>query len=187
MKNTRFFRSYFKMKKSFYIIILACIIPLKPALANPLKIGQTAPDFTLFDQHNTPHTLSQYRGKWVVLYFYPKNNTHGCTTQACSFRDNMNRIIHKKAVVLGVSVDNKKSHVKFAEKYNIPFSLLSDTSKRVTKKYGALLNLLVIKVAKRQSFIIDPNGDIVKIYRKVNPKQHVKTILADLHTLQAEK
>jgi peroxiredoxin Q/BCP len=175
------------MKKAFYIIILTFITILQPALANSLKIGQTAPDFTLYDQHNMPHTLSQYRGKWVVLYFYPKDNTHGCTTQACSFRDNMNRIIHKKAVLLGVSVDNKKSHIKFSEKYNIPFSLLSDTSKQVTKKYGALLNLLVIKVAKRQSFIINPNGDIAKIYKKVNPEKHVKQILADLNSLQMAK
>lgn len=159
-------------------------VTLQPALADQLKIGQAAPDFTLYDQHNTSHTLSQYRGKWVVLYFYPKDNTHGCTAQACSFRDNMNRIIHKKAVILGVSVDNKKSHIKFSEKYNIPFSLLSDTSKQVTMKYGALLNLLVIKVAKRHSFIINPNGDIAKIYKKVNPEQHVKQILADLHSLQ---
>ena len=163
------------------------MIPLKPALATPIQIGQTAPDFTLYDQYNMPHTLSQYRGKWVVLYFYPKDNTIGCTTQACSFRDNINRITHKKAVVLGVSVDSKRSHVKFAEKYNLPFSLLSDTSKQVTKKYGALLNLFVIKVAKRQSFIINPNGDIVKIYRKVNPKQHVNTILTDLQILQTIK
>jgi len=175
------------MKKSLYIVILAYALIIQPSLANPLKIGQTAPDFTLYDQHNIPHTLSQYRGKWVILYFYPKDNTRACTTQACSFRDNMNRIIHKKAVILGVSVDNKKSHVKFAEKYNLPFSLLSDTRKQVTKKYGALLNLLVIKVAKRQSSIINPNGDIVKIYRKVNPEQHVKTILADLHSLQTTK
>lgn len=158
---------------------------MQTAFANQLQIGQTAPDFTLYDQHNIAHTLSQYRGKWVVLYFYPKNNTHGCTTQACSFRDNMNRIIHKKAVIFGISVDNKKSHTKFAEKYNIPFSLLSDTSKQVTKKYGALLNLFVIKVAKRYSFIISPNGDIAKIYKNVDPEQHVKQILLDLGNLQA--
>lgn len=160
------------------------MITLQPAIANQLKIGQSAPDFTLYDQHNVAHSLKQYRGKWVVLYFYPKDNTHGCTAQACSFRDNMNRIIHKKAVILGVSVDNNKSHVKFAEKYNIPFSLLSDTSKQVTRSYGALLNLLVIKVAKRQSFIINPNGDIAKIYKKVDPEQHVKQILLDLNNLQ---
>jgi len=174
------------MNRLIYSIIFTFMI-FNSASANKLKIGQTAPDFTLIDQHNTPQTLSKYRGKWVVLYFYPKDNTPGCTTEACSFRDHINQLINKKAVIFGISVDNSKSHLKFAEENNLPFSLLSDTNKRVTQKYGALLNLFVIKVAKRQSFIINPNGEIVKIYRKVNPKQHVQQILDDLATLQAGK
>lgn len=152
--------------------------------ADELKVGNLAPEFTLMNQNGQSLALNDYRGKWVVLYFYPKNDTPGCTTEACSFRDNINRLIAQKAVVLGVSVDSRQSHAEFAEKYKLPFDLLADEQGAVTKSYGALLDLKVVKFAKRHSFIIDPQGRIAKIYRQVSPKQHVREVMADLNTLQ---
>ena len=155
------------------------------ASAENLQVGQTAPDFTLEDQHRQTHSLSDYRGQWVVLYFYPKNDTPGCTTEACSFRDNINVLIAQQAVVLGVSVDNAESHKAFAEKYKLPFSLLSDSKAEVATQYQAVLNLGLIKFAKRHSFIISPQGKIAKIYRDVDPDRHVKDIMQDLKQLQS--
>ena len=155
------------------------------AHANDLKVGDTAPGFELVNQFGDVVSLQSQQGKWVVLYFYPKNDTPGCTTEACSFRDNINALIAKQAVILGVSVDDKASHKAFAEKYNLPFSLLADENAVVAGQYGALLDLKVIKFAKRHSFIIDPQGTIVKIYRNVDPQAHVRDVMDDLKKLQA--
>lgn len=153
-------------------------------LADSLQVGQTAPSFSLVDQHQQTRQLQDYHGKWVVLYFYPKDDTPGCTTEACSFRDNINKLISKQAVILGVSVDSVADHKKFAEKYNLPFSLLADPKGKVAAQYDALLNLGIIRFAKRHSFIIDPQGNIAKIYRNVDPQKHVADILQDLKQLQ---
>ena len=155
--------------------------------ATPIEVGATAPDFTLVDQGNKPQTLSKMRGQWVVMYFYPKDETPGCTTEACNFRDNILSLRVKKAVVWGISVDNSKSHAEFSEHHKLPFTLLSDPAGKVAKQYNSLLNMVFFKVAKRHSFIIDPNGKIAKIYRNVNPKSHVAEILKDLETLQKER
>jgi len=152
--------------------------------AQPIKVGAIAPDFTLVDQNNKSQTLSKMRGKWVVMYFYPKDETPGCTTEACNFRDNILSLRVKKAEVWGISVDNTKSHAEFAEHHKLPFTLLADPKGRVAKQYGSLLNMVVFKVAKRHSFIIDPKGKIAKIYRNVNPKSHVAEVLKDLESLQ---
>ncbi|WP_029935238.1 peroxiredoxin [Thiomicrospira pelophila] len=168
----------------FFIWSILSFLPLL-AQANNLAVGDKAPDFKLINQHEETISLSDYRGQWVVLYFYPKNDTPGCTTEACSFRDNINALIAQQAVVLGVSVDNAESHKAFAEKYNLPFSLLSDPKAEVAANYGALLNLGLIKFAKRHSFIIAPDGGIAKIYRDVNPDNHVREVMADLKALQA--
>jgi peroxiredoxin Q/BCP len=154
---------------------------------NKIEVGLTAPDFTLNDQKNKSQTLSKMRGKWLVLYFYPKDETPGCVAEACSFRDNIVAIKAKNTVVWGVSVDNQESHSDFSENHQLPFTLLADTDGAVAKKYDALLNLLVFKIAKRHSFIVDPEGRIAKVYRNVNPKTHVAEILKDLHTLQIKK
>jgi len=153
--------------------------------AAPIVVGAIAPDFTLIDQNNEPQTLSKMGGKWVVMYFYPKDETPGCTTEACNFRDNILSLRVKNAVVWGISVDNSKSHAAFSENHKLPFTLLSDPAGKVAKKYGSLLNMVVFKIAKRHSFIIDPNGKIVKIYRNVNPKSHVEEILKDLDILRS--
>jgi len=154
------------------------------AHADDLKVGDMAPDFTLVDQHGNDVSLGAQKGKWVVLYFYPKDDTPGCTTEACSFRDNINKLITQKAVVLGVSVDSKDSHKAFSEKHELPFSLLADVDGNVAQKYDAILDLKIIKFAKRNSFIIDKQGKIAKVYRDVDPSEHVRNVIADLTKLQ---
>jgi Peroxiredoxin len=149
-----------------------------------IQEGAAAPDFNLVDQYNKPHKLSDYKGKWVVLYFYPKDDTPGCTTEACHFRDDISKIRELNAEVLGVSVDNTESHAKFAKKHGLPFPLLSDGDAQVAKSYDALFSLGPIKVAKRHSFIIDPEGKIAKVYRDVKPAEHSDEIIRDLESLQ---
>ena len=162
----------------------ACLLLTASAMADAIAVGQIAPAFRLPDQAGKMHRLSDYRGQWVVLYFYPKDDTPGCTTEACSFRDNISAISAKGAVVLGISVDNSDSHAEFADKYHLPFPLLADKGGKIAQQYGSLLNLIVIKVAKRHSFIIDPKGRIAKIYRDVSPASHVTEIVKALEELQ---
>jgi peroxiredoxin Q/BCP len=164
-----------------------CAGVLFGAQAAELAPGQPAPEFALKDQHGTLQRLSDYRGKWLVVFFYPKDDTPGCTKEACKFRDNFQDITALGAQVLGISVDNAESHARFAEKYQLPFSLLSDGDGAVAKAYGALWSMGPIKVAKRHSFIIDPAGRIAKIYRDVEPERHSGEVINDLRTLQKTK
>ena len=175
------------MKKILNIIKVALSVMffISPAaFAADLKVGDPAPTFELMDQFDKTISLNSEKGKWVVLYFYPKDQTPGCTTEACSFRDNINKLIAQKAVVLGVSLDDRDSHVAFAKKHDLPFSLLADTDGQIAAQYGSLLDFKLFKMAKRHSFIIDPNGNIAKIYRSVDPDNHVREVMADLKTLQ---
>ena len=153
-----------------------------PGLEEKVKLGDKAPEFSLKDQNYKMHSLQQYKDKWLVLYFYPKDDTPGCTTEACNFRDDILKIRALNASVLGVSVDDSKSHSEFAKKYELPFSLLADTGGSLSAKYGALRDGK-IKISKRYTFIIDPAGVIQKIYRNVNPKQHSEQVIADLKQL----
>ena len=141
-----------------------------------------APDFTLPDQSNTLRSLRDYKGKWVVLYFYPKDETEGCIAEACSFRDSHEALLAREAVVLGISKDSAESHNRFIDHYRLPFILLSDPDGQAMKPYGAWLPLL----ARRMTFIIDPNGNIVREYPKVTPAEHATRILADLEALQKQ-
>ncbi len=166
------------------IILMISLLGLFSQSQAAIQLGQSAPDFTLVDQHNKQHTLSDYQGQWVVVYFYPKDDTPGCTTEACSFRDAINHIIAKRAVVFGISLDDVESHQKFSKKNNLPFSILSDADGKVAKQYDSLGDYWVIKFAKRNSFIVNPAGDIAKIYKGVDPQTHVTTVLKDLSTLQ---
>ena len=149
-----------------------------------LNVGDTAPDFTLSDQFGEIHKLSDYRGKIVVLYFYPKDDTPGCTKEACSFRDNFQEYRKRKMVVLGVSKDSTKSHVKFSEKYSLPFTLLSDDDTEVSQAYGVWgLKKFMGKEyygINRMTFIIDEDGQILRIYEKVKPENHAEEILSDI-------
>ncbi len=149
------------------------------------KVGQDAPDFSLPDQNGKQHSLADYRGKWLVLYFYPKNDTPGCTQEACSFRDDLHQLTALGAVVVGVSVDDSSSHAKFAKKYNLPFPLLADTRADVVARYGALLNLGLFRISKRYTFLINPQGKISKVYTKVDTSRHSKEIIDDLKLLLA--
>lgn len=149
------------------------------------EVGAVAPAFRLQDQAGTWHELGEYRGKWVVLYFYPKDDTPGCTTQACEFRDNIFAFNKLGAVILGVSVDDVESHRHFAEEHGLPFPLLADSTKETAKSYGVLRSALgLMEIASRETFIIDPQGHIAKHYRSVDPKGHSLTVLADLKVLQ---
>lgn len=146
-------------------------------------VGEPAPAFRLQDQSGAWHTLDQYRGRWVALYFYPKDGTPGCTTEACAFRDNIFTFEEMGAVVLGVSLDDVESHAEFAEKHSLPFSLLADVDGKVADAYGVLGIFGSMRLAKRQSFVIDPDGNIALHYGKVDPDSHSEDVLADLKRL----
>lgn len=142
-----------------------------------------APDFTLADQHGQSHSLGTYAGKWLVLYFYPKDDTHGCTIEACMFRDGHDDFQALGNVeIVGVSKDSVESHRKFTEKYGLNFTLLSDPDHKIIEAYGAWNHLLG---TRRTTFVISPDGVVVKVYEDVTPKEHAAEILADLKDLQA--
>ena len=155
--------------------------------ADPPAVGSPAPDFRLQDQTGKWHALSDYRGKWVVLYFYPKDNTPGCTTQACEFRDHIFAYRELGAVVLGVSVDDVDSHKAFSDQYNLPFPILADSEKKTATAYGTLAKYVgIAEMARRDTFIIDPQGKVAKHYVKVDPKGHSEAVIADLKQLAAK-
>jgi peroxiredoxin Q/BCP len=154
--------------------------------ASPPTAGAPAPTFTLPDQAGKMVSLADHRGKWVVLYFYAKDNTPGCTSEACDFRDNIFAFKELGAVVLGISVDDISSHRQFAAENHLPFTILADSDKQVARRYGVLHKPLgLMELARRETFIIDPQGVIVKHYRDVEPDRHAKQVLADLKALQA--
>lgn len=146
-----------------------------------LTVGELVPDFTLQDQDGKTHTLSQYRGKKVVLYFYPKDMTPGCTVQAEGMRDSMNDLEAKGIIVLGVSVDDVKSHKKFVEKHNLNFPLLSDTDKKVVEEYGVWKEKSMFGKTymgiQRDTFLIDEEGKLIQHFKKVNPLKHAGQVL----------
>ena len=151
------------------------------------EAGQAAPAFRLQDQTGEWRSLADYRGKWVVLYFYPKDGTPGCTTQACEIRDDIFAFRRANAAVLGVSVDAVNSKKGFAEENNLPLPLLSDTTTTTTKAYGALTSYPQYKlfnISRRDTFIIDPQGRIARRYENVNAEGHSKMVLAELAKLQ---
>ncbi|AXE62165.1 peroxiredoxin [Candidatus Thioglobus sp. NP1] len=169
------------IKPLFFLVFL--LITSSSVLAN-LEVGDKAPNFILNDQNNESHQLSDYEGRWVILYFYPKDDTPGCTTQACDFRDAVKRIIASRSVVFGLSLDSVESHKRFSDKNNLPFSLLSDEEGVAAKSYDSLNNFMGYKSAKRNTFIIDPEGFLSKIYLSVDPKTHSQMVLNDLSLLQ---
>ena len=175
--------------KIFILIGIAIVFYLLRAnvMAAPiLKIGDDAPTFVLPDSQGNQVNLTDYKGKWLVLYFYPKDDTPGCTTEACHFRDDFKFLESLGAKVVGVSIDDSFSHKKFAEKYNLPFPLLSDSSGEVASRYGALNNFLVIKLAKRYTYLINPQGKIAKIYLSIDTSKHSQEIIEDLKTLKQQ-
>ncbi|MEM7433103.1 MAG: peroxiredoxin [Pseudomonadota bacterium] len=155
------------------------------AAADDLVIGNPAPEFELPDQTGQLHSLEDYRDQWVVLYFYPKDETPGCTTQACELRDNIFEFRANNAQILGVSFDDVETHAKFAENHSLPFPLLADTEGKAADAYGVKTRYLGFVVAKRQTFLIDPQGNIAKHYEKVDPDTPSEDVLADLRALGA--
>jgi peroxiredoxin Q/BCP len=150
-----------------------------------------AQKFSLPDENNTVHTLDQYKGKWVILYFYPKDDTPGCTKEACNFRDALSELTSLGVVVLGVSKDSVASHKKFKEKFHLNFPLLSDESKETIKAYNAWGKKKFMgkefEGILRTTYLIDPAGEIAKVYENVNPSEHAKDILSDIHNLNSSK
>lgn len=153
-----------------------------------LQIKNRAPEINLPDQNGTIHKLSDYKGQWVLVYFYPKDDTPGCTTEACALRDNLPKFKTIDAVVLGVSADSVVSHKKFVDKFKLPFTLLADVDKKTVNDYGvwqekSMYGKKYMGIA-RTSFLIDPKGKIAKIYEKVKPEVHAEEVLKDLEQLQ---
>ncbi|MBT3690430.1 thioredoxin-dependent thiol peroxidase [bacterium] len=153
-----------------------------------LKVGDKAPKFNLSDQNGKKHSLLDYKKKWILLYFYPRDNTPGCTKEACTIRDNYNEFKKNKIVVFGVSNDTIEKHKKFAEKFELPFTLLADTEKNLVKSYGVWSKKKFMGKEyfgiSRSSFLISPKGIIAKIYEKVKPADHASEILNDIKLLK---
>jgi len=146
--------------------------------------GQAAPTFTLPNQEGTPVSLDSYKGKWVVLYFYPKDMTTGCTIEAHKFQADLDKYKALNTVILGVSVDTVDSHKQFCTKDSLSFTLLADPDKKVVPQYGSLGNYGPMVIANRNTFLIDPSGKIVKVWTKVDPNVHSADVLATLGELQ---
>jgi len=146
--------------------------------------GQPAPDFSLTTGDGSQVSLKDYKGKWVVLYFYPKDFTSGCTLEAQNFQRDLAKYQNAKAVILGVSVDNAQSHKDFCAKEGLNFKLLADTDAKVSGEYGSTMDYKGAKMAARNTFLIDPQGKIVKVYTGVKPADHSEQVLKDLADLQ---
>lgn len=181
----------------FALLLLGCTAGI--ALAMPPQVGSEAPGFRLQDQDGRWHALADYRGKWVVLYFYPKDQTPGCTTEACEFSENVFAFRDTNAVILGVSVQDVASHKKFEEWLKkeraarvkgtgLPFPLLADDKKQVSATYDVLKRIPIVgELASRQTFIIDPQGRIAKHYPRVTAEGHPQAVLEDLKSLAKGK
>ena len=147
-------------------------------------VGEIAPTFKLQDQNGDWHTLEDYKGQYVVLFFYPKDGTPGCTTEACNFRDNIFAFDDLDTQILGISLDDVESHKEFSEKYSLPYPILADVNQDCADDYGVLGKFMMMTIAKRQSFIIDPQGKILKRYSKVDPVTHTSEVIEDLKSFR---
>jgi peroxiredoxin Q/BCP len=166
------------MNRNFVTTVALLALPLAAAFAAEVpQVGQQAPEFSLPSQEGGPVSLKDYRGKWVVLYFYPKDMTQGCTIEAHNFQQDLPKYEQRNAVIVGVSVDNTDSHKQFCAKESLTFKLLSDTDKKVVDEYGSLGGR---GVASRNTFLVDPSGHIVKVWTGVQPAKHSEEVLAAL-------
>src|SRR5580693_1970841 len=166
------------------VVVLIVLVPRLLSHSPAPSEGSIAPDFTLPSQEGSPVSLKDYRGKWVVLYFYPKDQTAGCTREAHNFQTDEPKYSQRNAVVLGVSLDSVDSHKKFCAKDGLNFKLLADRDGKVSEEYGSLTNLGVAKFAARNTFLIDPSGKVRKAYTRVDPSRHSEDVLAALDRLQ---
>jgi peroxiredoxin Q/BCP len=167
------------------VLVIGLLVGLRSAKAvETPAVGTIAPDFTLNSQEGTPVSLKDFRGKWVVLYFYPKDFTSGCTVEAHNFQRDFAQYEKRGVAIVGVSVDSADSHKQFCTKEGLNFKLLADTDKKVSEEYGSLTNLGLVKFAARHTFIIDPEGKIARVYTSVDPSKHSTEVLSALDDLQ---
>jgi thioredoxin-dependent peroxiredoxin len=176
------------LRVTLFVIVVGVVIFLVPRLFSGSSVipvsGSAASDFTLPSQEGSSVSLKDYRGRWVVLYFYPKDQTPGCTREAHNFQVDQAKYAERHAVVLGVSVDSVDSHKKFCAKEGLHFKLLADSQGKVSQAYGSLTNFGVAKFAKRNTFLVDPSGKVAKVYIGVDPARHSEEVLAELDRLQ---
>ncbi len=165
------------------LVASAVLWMLRPGAQRPE--GSAAPEFELPDQNGRVHRLGDYAGRWLVLYFYPRDDTPGCTREACRFRDDIGLLGDLGAAVVGVSVDDMESHADFARKYQLPFPLLSDPGGKAAAAYGSLLNLGIARFARRHTFIIAPDGRIAARFDKVDPARHAQDVARTLRALRS--
>jgi peroxiredoxin Q/BCP len=167
-----------------FLTLLTAVLLSAPVFAGEIPApGTDAPDFNLQDQNGEWHTLEQYHGQWLAVYFYPRDDTPGCTKEACNFRDNIYAFKAIGAAVVGISVDDVESHKEFSDKYKLPFTILADEDNETAKAYGVLRDYKLVKLASRQSFLIDPEGKVAKHYADVDPDTHTEEVLADIKAL----
>ena len=171
-----------------HLLVVTASVLLSVAVfaSDPPSVNSMAPAFNLQDQNGEWHTLDDYRGQWLAVYFYPKDDTPGCTKEACNFRDNIYAFRAIGASVLGISVDDVESHREFSDKYKLPFTLLADVGGTTARDYGVLRDYKLIKIASRQSFLVNPEGKIAKHYEDVDPDTHTQEVLSDIKALMQE-
>jgi len=176
------------MKNRVLILVFSALSLVATALqaGETPETGSKAPGFNLQDQNGDWHKLEDYSGTWLAIYFYPKDDTPGCTTEACNFRDNIYAFKAIGATVVGISVDDVDSHKEFATKYKLPFILLADEEGETADAYGVLRDWKLVQIASRQSFLVNPQGVIVKHYEDVDPDTHTQQVLDDLEAMMAE-
>src|ERR1700726_2111967 len=174
------------LSKTFAAIVLATAsaIGFSAAASNAPAVGTPAPDFTLNSQESKAVSLHDFKGKWVVLYFYPKDFTSGCTVEAHNFQRDLAQYEQKNAVIVGVSMQDEDSHQKFCTKEGLSFKLLADTKQEVSTKYDSVMNIPVAKLSARHTFLIDPQGKVEKVWLDVKPDKHSEEVLAALTGLQ---
>jgi thioredoxin-dependent peroxiredoxin len=184
MRNSRFWGTRLVVSTALAVVLAVGIYEVAGASEKTPAVGSFAPDFTLNSQEGKPVNLHDYRGKWVVLYFYPKDFTSGCTEEAHNFQRDLAQYEQKNAVILGVSVDSADSHQKFCTKEGLNFKLLADTGHKVSEEYGSIMNLGIKKLSARHTFLLNPDGVIVKEYMSVDTGKHSQEVLAALTDLQ---
>jgi len=168
-------------------LVVATLFAVAADQSQPPAVGTQAPAFSLPSQEGAQVSLDQFKGKWVVLYFYPKDFTSGCTVEAHNFQRDIDKYTEKNAVIVGVSVDDVDSHKSFCAKEGLNFKLLADSNHAVVQKYGSIMEYNGMTLAARNTFLIDPTGIIRKVYIKVSPQGHSEEVLADLQQLQSAK
>lgn len=169
---------------AFAATVIAVLVPRVNAVSEQPEVGSTAPDFKLMTNEGKEASLADFKGKWVILYFYPKDFTSGCTLEARNFQRDIAKYEKMNAVILGVSVDTAESHKNFCAKEGLNFKLLSDPDAKVSDSYGSVMDYNGMKLSARNTFVIDPKGKIAKVFVKVGPAGHSDEVLAALAELQ---